>query len=403
MAATALVSVPFAYSLTGSSPNLLVADPRKPAKRLQKEVLRVGEWHTDKGLWKVTLPLLNEICSQFAIAKKNGVRVPFICDHDNSIRSTIGRVEDFAVRGESLVMTCSVRNKDFQELIEAVDSDCSIKVVGPWMDGAGNSYPIMVEHVGLVNHPVIIGQTPFVELSKRKQKGWSITMAKAKNGDAAEGEDDLMTIAEVVQILRAANVPLKGDPQTKGELTIALAQYGAEEATEDAAAAVPTAGGDTVPAEAMAMSQGRTQGRIVVQDARIAAQLEAANQRAAKAEQQATAMQLELKKQQEAQFCTVLDRLIGEGRIAAGRREGLVKTGATVNFALSMLDVYSDIKPGSVVPVTQQSLALSKSAAGEDEVVRQSTFSGGPRPSAEDCKKAAQKFPSYPRRMTKTG
>lgn len=157
----------------------------QPSARFRKDILRVGKWRVGEESWDVTPDTLQEIVRNFHLAKSRGCDCPLVMNHSSDVRDRAGKVSDLGMDGDVLW-------SEFEAAPEAVDVlkvpgvGVSVRVTEKWRDGLGNTYPLALEHLGIVNHPVVPGQGPFVELSLI-QEGKSM-FGFGKKRDLAEGE-----------------------------------------------------------------------------------------------------------------------------------------------------------------------------------------------------------------------
>lgn len=156
------------------------ANPEAPMRRLVKDVLRVGEWKVgvaDDGSpvkWKVTDGVLREIARQYKLAKANGVESNLYWgastegnQHHISARDGIAPIDELVVDGGRLFAVQYVNEETARELSNP-SHKVSVKVVSQWGDGQGRTYPYMLEHVAIVDQPVVSGQSAFFELANEQ-------------------------------------------------------------------------------------------------------------------------------------------------------------------------------------------------------------------------------------------
>ncbi|NDF13178.1 MAG: hypothetical protein EB060_10260, partial [Proteobacteria bacterium] len=129
----------------------------------RKDILRVGHWRVGQDDWHVTKDTLQEIAKNFESGRSRRLDCPVVWNHSNDVRDRIGMVESVAVEGDTLVANFSIP-EGVDESLLVNSGGVSVEVRENFCDGLGNSYPIMLTHVGIVNHPVVPGQGEFKRL-----------------------------------------------------------------------------------------------------------------------------------------------------------------------------------------------------------------------------------------------
>lgn len=156
------------------------ANPEAPMRRVVKDVLRVGEWKVGAAedgtpiKWRVTDGVLREIARQYRLAKANGVESNLYWgastagnQHHISARDGIAPIDELVVDGGRLFAVQYVNAATAKELSNP-SHKVSVKVVSQWGDGQGRTYPYMLEHVAVVDQPVVSGQSAFFELANEQ-------------------------------------------------------------------------------------------------------------------------------------------------------------------------------------------------------------------------------------------
>lgn len=197
----------------GGFRNLEASSPR----RLLKDVLRVGRWNVGGKVWDVTKETLLQIANNFLAYRLRGGDCPLVWNHSNDARDRVGDVEEVRIEGDRLLAVVNVKSDADAEQIQKVGK-VSVSVAPEWTDGTGQTYREHLVHVGVVNHPVVPDQEPFVELSLEKsnmRKRFAIFGNKLRQ--LAVGEEPA-TGESVVEEIVAGTVPTATDATDK-ELT----------------------------------------------------------------------------------------------------------------------------------------------------------------------------------------
>lgn len=137
----------------------------QPTKRYKKDLVRVGDYYkasTDQS-FKFTAERLEQFASTFSRMKAAGVKVPVPVGHTNDPEANRGYVEDMYVDGDTLYATIELIGEEAIALSGRVE--VSIYAVPELVDGKGNTYNNVIEHVALVTNPVIPDQDGFVPIA----------------------------------------------------------------------------------------------------------------------------------------------------------------------------------------------------------------------------------------------
>lgn len=154
--------------------------PNEPRTRIVKDVLHTGQWRVGNDptgkprFWEVKDGTLGEICRQYKLARSRGVSSNLYWgaptsdnQHNVSSRDAIAPIDDLVVVGGRLYATQYVTPQQAAELSNPAHK-VSVRVQPEWTDGAGHTYPLMLEHVAIVDQPVVSGQGSFFELANEQ-------------------------------------------------------------------------------------------------------------------------------------------------------------------------------------------------------------------------------------------
>lgn len=137
---------------------------RGACRKFRKDILRVGKWNVDGTPWNVTRSTLHALASNFQLGRSRGLGFPIVWNHSNDARDRLGDVVKLSIEGDTLFAEVEVCRD--HEQVAAVGM-VSVGISDSWQDGQGRRYSPMLVHLGVVNHPVVPNQGPFLALSIR--------------------------------------------------------------------------------------------------------------------------------------------------------------------------------------------------------------------------------------------
>lgn len=336
--------------------------------RLRKDILRVGRWRVGDDYWNVTPDTLRQLKQNFDSGQANGLDCPVVWNHSEDARDRCGKVLSLDIEGDELFAVFDVSDPANVGQIKE-SGGVSVQVREPFIDGIGNEYPLMLTHLGIVNHPVVPGQGRFRELSLQKQKETNVMRKYATrklrlaNGKIksitrclAEGEevapDEVVSDAPPVEEAPApAEYPVLDEVQygalsepvsklltaafgvtlpdgTTGENfianllnTISVAEQIVPDVTEETPAEVV----DAMPIEDMTPAE-------------VAMALKVTRKRIAKDRELAI-------KQSEVNYTAKLESLLNAGVVLAKDKAGLMQAGKSSKWSMSILSVFDGRDP----------------------------------------------------------
>lgn len=318
---------------TGSIRRLDVAS----SARFEKDILRADDYRVGDRLWHVDGAKLREIESNFRRAKANGNTIPVQWGHSDDARDRLGDVLDLEVRGDTLFAIFDSKSPDDAKKLGVTANEVSVEVREPWTDGKGNVYPTALTHLAVVNLPVVPNQGPMLRLSLISGGNMSTKTRRLATGDSeavdGEGGDNTMiSVKEVVAMLKEAGKSLPDEVKTADELKLAWKVLN------------PSAAPEEKPAEEEAASMSDLP---VVQASLI---------------RERDALRAEVagfKAQQESAYRGELEQLVVQGSLLAADRENLLAVGKSTSWNLSTLEPFKRIKAGSAVKTTSKVRQLS--------------------------------------------
>jgi hypothetical protein len=291
-----------------------LANDDLPRTRIVKDVLKPGDW---KG-WKVKAGTLREIARQYELAQRNGeqsnlywgsaIKTPG-GQHNVEAKNAIAPIDRLIVHDDVLYAVSYVTPAVAKELSNPAHK-VSVKVVDPYVDGAGNRYNLFLEHIAVVDHAAVTGQQNFLALANDAD-------------DEPVGTDMGELVAVVNEMLGLMGLsPVEADvPAEQLVATLRTKLVTLRDLTDG-----PEAGDSET-----AMSDDKKTAETQQLEARIA-ELEAAN--AALVQQQ--------EDQKRSQWSAALDNLFRTNRIDAKTKALLEKAGPAFEYDLSNLDEYQD-------------------------------------------------------------
>ena len=171
----------------------------QPVKRYTKDLVRVGDYYkssTDQS-FRFTRESLEEFAASFAAMKAGGVRVPVPSTHTDDPEANRGYVEDMYVDGDTLYATMELIGEDAIKL--AGRAEVSIYAVPELVDGKGNKYKNVIEHVALVTNPVIPAQDGFIPIAASRGTVKASSFKLATNG-----------VSPMMDIAKALGIAIEG-------------------------------------------------------------------------------------------------------------------------------------------------------------------------------------------------
>lgn len=201
----AAIQRPFAAATSKQFPELAplrhvpvsTSDPT-PRQRLVKDICSIGLWHpAGHKPWSVTHQTLIDLAHNFTRMIRNGNRVNMVWGHGDSgqigvdARSIISPIDQVFVHGDSLYATTYVVPGSID-----LSHQVSIRALQNHHDGAGNVYPWALLHVALVDHPIVTGQQPFLDMANSPSKPKGAAMADDPKPDEAAADTETETEGE---------------------------------------------------------------------------------------------------------------------------------------------------------------------------------------------------------------
>ncbi len=115
---------------------------------VEREILRAGEYATEAGPWRVTLPDLVEIQWSYQLGHVRGLDTPLTVGLSDDVRDRVGRFGSLQLRGDSLWGVLSIRASEAGRVRRL--RDVRVEVRENFVDGLGNAYRLAMTNVGLV-------------------------------------------------------------------------------------------------------------------------------------------------------------------------------------------------------------------------------------------------------------
>lgn len=310
-------------------------------------------WLVGGRRWTVTPSTFRRLVVNFQRARAQGIRIPVVWNHSRDARDKLGEIVRLYVSGSMLRARFWAAGEDNVKRLENVAQEVSVEVAEGWLDGRGRRYDIFLTHLAIVNHPVVSRQGPLVRLSLsnrnhelQSSKGdvrmSAATLDPPEDQVTAESTPPAEIITAINQIVSALGVSLTLAKDTT-LATLAERLRGLRDQID------ALVGADADPSVISASLEESTAEELRDRLAQTTRQL--ALERRRTQEERAT------------QFEAAVNRLIGEGKLTVADKPGLLETGRSVNYALSILTPFDRIARGAAVPVQSQSNRLATAKA----------------------------------------
>jgi hypothetical protein len=142
----------------------------QPVQSFVKDLIRVGEFYkasTDQDM-SVSPADLDHWVASFLMMKSAGVKVPVPLDHSMNAEHNRGWLNRMFRVGDTLYGELELVGRDAIDM--AGRTEVSVSIVPELIDGHGNKFQRVIEHVALTAYPVIPGQGGFIKLSRDGQE-----------------------------------------------------------------------------------------------------------------------------------------------------------------------------------------------------------------------------------------
>jgi len=132
----------------------------------EKELLRVGRWvhPAKKFILDVTRERMAVWVANFRRMLEKGIRVPVPYGHSYDPRDNAGFLVEMKADGDMLVGKFEIPREEDAARLGSVATDVSVSVNPDFVDGQGEHFGEVIEHVAITNYPVVAGQSNFVAL-----------------------------------------------------------------------------------------------------------------------------------------------------------------------------------------------------------------------------------------------
>lgn len=296
-----------------------------------KDILKVGTWQNASWdqPWVISPKTLDQIVTEFNQYISLGNEVPIVYNHSHDVRDNVGKVLSLYVEGEDLRMKCAILDSlALDKITDKTINNVSIEI-GPCQDSLGNSYELLLSHVGLVNHPVIVGQGEWMALSRQLDLGNTM--------DLTQLVSDLLVALGSELVLPEGTT----DETLKDALTALVAEASKEESSE-------------APEEAKAEEVSElplSQKDLALIPDGIRKQLSVAFVAA--------------NKQLANGFETRLNNLIATGKVSPKHKPRLLSIGKAMGFEQNTLEPFEDLPEGAAISLKSKTKSLAKTTEPE--------------------------------------
>jgi hypothetical protein len=140
--------------------------------KYKKGLIKKGLYSHPVDDWEMNVDqeLMQEWVDNFAEMKSNGVKIPVTKTHDNhNPDNLLGYADELFIEDDWLYAIVTLHGDASAELAERV-GQVSIGVDHDFKDGKGNSYGDAIEHIAVVNSPVVPGQSDFEPYTENTQR-----------------------------------------------------------------------------------------------------------------------------------------------------------------------------------------------------------------------------------------
>lgn len=336
-------------------------------------------------MWDVTPQILKQVVNNYDLAKARGCDCNLVWGHSDDARDLAdGDIDDVFFDGETLYADLSTDDANEARRIKRAKR-VSVRISPEFHDGHGNIYHEHLLHVGIVQHPVVTGQGPFIELSLIKEPKNMAFFRSKKPRDladdaAAEGGDSAVADAMGGTMPTASKSSFEELKPILAKALDVIAKFAGNDVLKlgstvtdetllpEFTLKVDFADGMVGGSSPAAPAGGDTATEVLTpQDLKIKT-LEARN---LALEQAAQLRDLELKSKGKVEFSQRLDALSTKGVLDASLRKSLENAGEKFSYDLSLLAPFEKMVGGRV-PTQSRVRSLSTAAEpslGDDKQV----------------------------------
>ena len=306
-----------------------LADPDARMTRVVKDFLKIGKWTCGTSTggqadWDVTADTLTLAAKTFDVMKSNGIKTKLYngnfrsevdSQHDIAVTDELGEIDQVIVDldGEVAYFSAYVTPAEAKRLANS-SLEVSPAVAEEWSDSKKRSYKNALQHIAIVDHPVILGQGRFLTLahspsSKSKPRFFTLS-------DSTEGNEN-MTLFEKLKTKFGF-----GDEVTADNIDAAI----------EAKLAAATVKPDATPAPTTAETK-ELAAKVAKQDATIL-----------HLSSQVTKLLAKEHQSEKDLYNGQLDKLFAGGNINAAMKTHLAKVGETHQYDLAILQPFAVVK-----------------------------------------------------------
>ncbi|MGR3310223.1 MAG: hypothetical protein ACUZ77_05545 [Candidatus Brocadiales bacterium] len=142
-------------------------DKRRNCALFQKELIRTGTWGPPGKEWtlKVTKDRIDGWIKAFDSMKRKGIKVPVPYDHTFDSKRNAGFVEKLWRENNRLLAEIEIPLDEDIERIGTTIKDVSVGIIPDFIDGKGNEFGEVIEHVALTTFPVVPSKDNFEKIA----------------------------------------------------------------------------------------------------------------------------------------------------------------------------------------------------------------------------------------------
>jgi hypothetical protein len=190
----------------------------------EKELLRVGRWvhPAKKFVLEVTRERMKKWVESFNDMLKAGIRVPVPYGHSYDPRDNAGFLIHMYTLGDMLIGRLEIPREEDVARLGSVATDVSVSINPDFVDGKGQRFGEVIEHVAITNYPVVAGQTNFVALEDADGRR-ILALEKLPNDTAAPSDSDVSDLdRRGDSVSRPASQPDGLADETEGSIAATL-------------------------------------------------------------------------------------------------------------------------------------------------------------------------------------
>jgi hypothetical protein len=161
----------------------------------KKELIRTGTYsHPDKN-WtlKVTPERMKGWIDNFNLMKQRSIKVPIPYEHASNSKENTGFITELLCEGDGLYGLCDIPKEEDAKKIGTTIKDVSVGINPNFIDGQGNKYGEVLEHVALTNYPIVPSEENFQRIAAGRDTTVNIIPLSLVHYESEDGDVDVNT------------------------------------------------------------------------------------------------------------------------------------------------------------------------------------------------------------------